>query len=155
MLQRIQTIFLLFVLVFSIAFYIFPTGTVLLNDDIELSVRLWGFNYLDSSKESVVMPGWYMVVLNAVITLTTLVTIILFRHRSLQVRFSIFNIIVQLGFFAMLFVYLYLCRETAGGISYHTNLMIVFPIAQVILTILAIRSILIDNALVKSVDRLR
>lgn len=156
MLQRIQTLLLLLVLIASVAFYIFPTGTVELIDESEITVSLWGFKYFNTTLEkTVMMPGWYMVILNAFITLCTFITIILFKNRTIQVRFCIFNIIIQIGFLAMLFFYLYLCKQTATGLAFHTNILIVVPLAEIILTILAMRYILRDDALVKSIERLR
>lgn len=156
MIQRIQTLFIFLVLIASAAFFIFPIGSVVLNDlGDSIPVKLWGFEYVNqSTMQNDFFCGWYMPIYFGLISLVSLITILLFKRRTLQVRLSVFNIILQFFSIGILILFLYFCKKQCG-ISFKTTILIVVPLAQIILTVLAIRHILIDDALIKSIDRLR
>ena len=140
MIQRIQSLYLLIVTVlFAVLMF---TKFVVIND-IEYGVT-----------DSV-----YMIIITAVIGLLSLGTIFCFNNRTLQVRVSIFNMLLMLGWYAMAaFVgYKMVGSAVEGNIVEFpaAAVVVTFPIVSMILTYLAIRGILKDDALVKSYDRLR
>lgn len=96
----------------------------------------------------------YMIIINAVIALLALGTIFCFNNRTLQVRVSIFNMVLMLGWYAMAAFVTY---NDLGGAFWNGNMKLVLtiPLISIILDYLAIRGILKDDALVKSYDRLR
>lgn len=96
----------------------------------------------------------YMIILTAAIALLSLGTIFCFNNRTLQVRVSIFNMLLMLGWYVMAAFVTY---KDLGAIFWSGDMKIVltFPLISMILDYLAIRGILKDDALVKSYDRLR
>ncbi len=72
----------------------------------------------------------------------------------LQIRLSVFNIIIQLGSIGLMFFFLFQANNEFGE-SWSTSIVIILPAIAMIFTYLAIRSIGKDEALVRSVSRLR
>lgn len=135
MIQRIQSLYLFIVTVLFVS--LFFTNFVVM-DEIEYSVT-----------DSV-----FMIIITSVIALLALGTIFCFNNRTLQVRVSVFNMVLMLGWYAMAAFVTY---KDLGTIFWSGDMKIVltFPLISIILDYLAIRGILKDDALVKSYDRLR
>lgn len=151
MIQRLQTLFLFIVLVCSIMYFIFPIAHIILPDNT-IPIKICGFYCLDEKTlNNNFISGWYLMTLAIINSLTTLISIFLYKKRMLQIRLNIFNIFIKLGFFTMIFFFLHQSKI----IDYHISILIILPIVEVILTILAIRLILRDEVLVKSIDRIR
>ena len=91
-----------------------------------------------------------LLIFDIITTIVAFTTIFLYRHRMLQIRLSIFNAIILLAFQGWI-IYLFVIRPEGTLFTINS----VFPIIAAILTWLAIRYIGRDEALVKSVNRLR
>ena len=92
----------------------------------------------------------------AVIALVAFITIFLFRNRILQIRFCIFNAILMIGFYALLGYYYWNAQKVAGAhFDLNLKIALTFPVVSIILDYLAIRNIGADEALVRSLERLR
>ena len=153
MIQRIQTLYLVVSLICTGIFYFAPFGHLVGTDLKEIPVSISSSNFTANDKviEYSLLP---MVIMFSIINLTTLVTIFMFKKRMLQIRFTIFNVIMQIGSFGMLFYYLTDISKKIG-LDYTTGIMIIFPLIASILSFLAMRAIAKDEALVRSVSRLR
>lgn len=77
-----------------------------------------------------------------------------FRKRMLQIRLLVFSAILQLGSYGLGAYYLLQIKDGISG-AMSPSIALTFPIVAVILSYLAIRSIGKDEALVKSLDRIR
>ena len=84
-----------------------------------------------------------------------MVTIFLYRKRILQIRLSVFNGLLMIGFYG-LFIY-YMSTIGAGDeeMNYSLKIALGLPLVCLILDYLAIRNIGADEVLVRSLDRLR
>lgn len=135
MIQRIQSLYLFIVTVLFAS--LFFTNIVMINN-VEYGVT----------------NSVFMIILTSVIALLALGTIFCFINRTLQVRVSIFNMLLMLGWYVMA---AYVTYKDLGVIFWNGDMKIVltFPLISMILDYLAIRGILKDDALVKSYDRLR
>lgn len=153
MIQRVQTIFLL-LSSFSISlFYILPFGKVECKDLKLVDISILGA-YFDKNGVEEFYSLLPLLILLSVIVLISWITIFLFKHRMIQIRLSVFNSIMQLGSIALMFYFLN-NAATTYGIDYHTSILIVMPIVAAILNVLAIRYIARDEALVRSINRMR
>jgi hypothetical protein len=100
-------------------------------------------------------------VLLALPALMPLVIIFLFKNRLLQIRLCVSEIVLQLGALIFIGIYCYrLCAaipEVAPDAERHfmLNFASLAPIVAIILVGLAIRGIAKDEALVRSLDRIR
>ena len=123
------------------------------------------FKELDSTS-----GPWCLGVLLIMVMFLTLMSIMLFRKRMRQLRLTILSTILLVGYVAAYAVFAYyyhlnldLCALTAyekgieGCISptFHLKFAAVLPILSIILNCLAIQGIRKDEALVRSLDRIR
>jgi heme A synthase len=81
------------------------------------------------------------------------ISMFLYRKRILQMRFNIFNSILLVALQGFIVYYIVTCinRDT----KFIFSIQSVFPVISLILSILAIRNILKDEILIKSLHRLR
>lgn len=136
MIQRIQSLYLLIVTILTATLFFTKLVTV-------------------NGSEFGVTDTIYMIIPTAVIGLLSLGTIFCFNNRTLQVRVCIFNMLLMLGWYAMGAFLAWKALDLSQHNDLDFSIAITFPLVSIILTYLAIRGILKDDALVKSYDRLR
>lgn len=144
MLQRIQTLYLLFVAGLMTALCFTPLATYTA-DGVEGVFVAFDF--------------WWIGVLFALCAIVAFVVIWLFKKRLVQVRLLCAELVLLVG--AQAFSLWYSIGftnnvEALGEISMTSiKTPVFFPVVCVILVILAIRAILKDERLVRSLDRIR
>lgn len=84
-----------------------------------------------------------------------LITIFLYKKRTLQMRFCMFTILLTLGIPAMIYYYTKLAPLGLERSDSIIQLPVVVPFISSILSYLALKAIQKDDALVKSYERLR
>lgn len=154
MIQRIQTIYLLIVAALIGVLYFFPFASFVIDQDMSiyhLSVKGLIPDVVGANPIFRVIP---VIVIMIIIVIASLITIALFKRRMLQIRLCIVNIVLLLGLQGLMFYYVSVSKHQLGGHSSY-SLIFVFPIVAAMLTYLAIRRIAKDEALVRSMDRLR
>jgi hypothetical protein len=77
----------------------------------------------------------------------------LYKKRMLQMRFNIFNSILLVALQG--FIVYYIVSLLNSGASFVFAIQSAFPVVSLILSILAVRNILKDELLIKSLNRLR
>ena len=142
MLQRIQTVYLLIIVALTVATLFLPLA-VLQQGDALFSFDASGLSTMIGEPE-LLYPAWGLFALTAIIAIIALVTIFLYKKRILQIRLCVFNALLILGFYGF-FAFL----------IYSLKIALSFPLVNLILDYLAIRNIGADEALVRSLDRLR
>ncbi|MBQ2068175.1 MAG: DUF4293 domain-containing protein [Paludibacteraceae bacterium] len=104
---------------------------------------------------SVTLQGlWGLTVATILIPLLALVDIFLFKKRILQARLNIFSVMLCLGYYGVLAIYGWLAKE-ALGVEWHILPWSSIPAVCLVLTFMATRRILKDEALVRAADRIR
>lgn len=147
MIQRIQTLFMLVAGMLIGSLYIQKFADIIVNDELHI------FNAFGILKgEELLHSGLPLMVLIGIITLMHVVAIVLFKKRILQIRILAFTIILLLGLFGLFFYFTYASFEDAK-VAFKVS--VALPIVAVILDWLAIRAIGKDEALVRSLDRIR
>ena len=161
MIQRIQTLYLLLVVILGTLLCIFSPVEFLLpgaTDYVSLHA----------------LDKWPLAVMSIAIPLLALVTIGLYKHRLLQVRLNIMNVVLCLGYYALLALYVaYIvkgyepldavncqlstasCELSTVNCEWYLTMWSAIPLVNVVLTMMATRRILKDDALVRAADRLR
>jgi uncharacterized membrane protein (UPF0182 family) len=91
-----------------------------------------------------------LLVFNVITTALSFISIFLYKKRMLQLRMTILNAIILIGYQAWI-VYLFIIRP--DGSAFTTPA--VFPVIAAILSWLAFRYIARDEAMVRAADRLR
>lgn len=152
MIQRIQTVYLLAIVALTIAMLFLPLA-VLQSGDQFFTFDASGISTMAAQPE-LLYPTWGLFTLAVVIALLAMVTIFLFKKRILQIRLCVFNGILMLGFYAMFAFFFWNLKEDMAEVA-SLKFALSFPLVSVILDYLAIRNIGADEALVRSLDRLR
>ena len=148
MLQRIQTVYLLIIVALTVATLFLPLA-VLQQGDALFSFDASGLSTMIGEPE-LLYPAWGLFALTAIIAIIALVTIFLYKKRILQIRLCVFNALLILGFYGF-----YSLKGDMEGASVSVKIALSFPLVNLILDYLAIRNIGADEALVRSLDRLR
>lgn len=137
MIQRIQTVYLLLVIVAIVAFIFVPFG----------GIEIEGTKGILIIKEIVVF-----LVLSLIVGTIALIAIFLFHNRKLQMRIVLINIIVTITLIGM---FIYGLIAHVGLSKYTFGAGAVFPLFVLFFNLLAYNGIKSDDKLVKSMDRLR
>ncbi len=150
MLQRIQTIFLLLACSAMLIASATSLGSFTYNGD-RMSVEAVGV-YLNGEFHHFT---WGLVALGVISAILSFVSIFFFRKRKLQIRLSKVNIGMMVAFY-LYFGYLLYKLTTTGNLQFvRMGTGMVMPAIAILFVVLAIRRISADEALVRSLDRLR
>jgi hypothetical protein len=135
MIQRIQTLYLFIVIVLQSV--LLATGIIKESNEIIC--------------KTMNLP--MLAVLASLTSLIPAISMFLYKKRILQMRFNIFNsiLLVALQGFIIYYIIPYTGRET----GFIFTVQAVFPVISLVLSILAIRNILKDELLIKSLNRIR
>jgi len=155
MLQRIQTVYLLAIVILSGITFFSPLAE-LINQSTGL-VYVLDFKglYLVQAKGNVYQSGiWDVNAVAAIIPLLALCTIFLYKKRMVQIRLSVINMFLMVGYYILLFVNLWMAGRNLSA-DWSLKIASIFPVICIILNYLAIGGIGKDEALVKSMDRIR
>ena len=149
MIQRQQTIWWFLIGVFAVLMLFFDWMTLFVTDG----------NYTLSSAGIVkdgatVIPGTMLTVYLILEAVFNIVIIFLYKKRILQSRLTIISIVLSLGTYGLVALYRYMFISEAVT-STNFNWPLVLPLISAILGVMAYRHVLMDEAKVRSLDRLR
>lgn len=150
MFQRIQTVFLVLAATAMLVASATPLTTFYYNGD-EVVFEAIGIYLNETLNDST----WGLFVISLTSSLLALITTVLYRNRILQIRLSIFNIILMIGFYLFFGFIFYKVYSVEELLFNKIGIGLIMPVIAIILTILAIRKIGSDEALVQSLNRLR
>jgi hypothetical protein len=143
MIQRIQTLYLLLAAVCAVlTLFVTP---VLIDMPEELSLR---------SIYALDMSVWGLYVISIAIAVLAIVDIFLFKKRILQARLNIFLALLCLGYYGVLAIYIWQAK-LALCVEWNILPWASIPLINFVLTLMATRRILKDEALVRAADRIR
>lgn len=150
MIQRIQTLYLLLVVILGTLLCFFSPVQFLMPEGIDY-VNLQAFD------------KWPLAVMTLAIPVLAFVNIFLFKSRLLQARLNIVNVIFCLGYYALVALYVAFVVKgyepihgmTLMDADWYINLWAAIPAINIVLTMMATRRILRDEALVRAADRIR
>ena len=150
MIQRIQTLYLLAVVALGIALIWLPVVQFVTPEDAA-ELQVWEMSALGG----VPLQGlWGLLVTTILIPVLAFVDIFLYRKRLLKARLNIFTVMLCLGYYGVLAIYIWQAK-LALGVDWHLMPWASFPLVCLVLTIMATRRILKDEALVRAADRIR
>ena len=149
MIQRIQTVYLLLVVILGVALIWLPAVQLVTLEEAELQV--WTLSALGGAP----LQGlWGLTLTTALIPLLALIDIFLYKKRILQARLNIFSVLFCLGYYGVLAIYIWLAKMSLG-VEWSLTPWASFPLICMVLTLMATRAILKDEALVRAADRIR
>ncbi len=153
MIQRIQTVYLALVAILCLLGLCLPLAQYY--DGANLVASFNNFRFIEESKGATADWGACgLSVLLVIVEFITLTSIMLFHYRMRQLRLVIFSTILLVGYilYYALLAWKYQMMTEA---DYNLCPAAIFPVLSIILNCLAIHGIRKDEALVRSLDRLR
>lgn len=174
MIQRIQTVYLLLITGLLIAAMCLPMGRFVAADGVTTYVfKPLGVKMADAAayaqitsesvagtelKSSITMVSQSTWGLFAILFLSTVValgSIFLFRNRMLQIRMTIFNGILLIGYYVAFVVFVFMLQKQLGTATFQIDWALCLPAIAIVLSYLSFRAIYRDELMVKAADRLR
>jgi hypothetical protein len=153
MIQRIQTLFL-FLAALLTGVLCFRYFTTFLHEAEVFRQTVLGIYSTQTPDAGLIVKTTPMGILAVLATLLPVVMIFLYKKRELQARLCMVEIILQLGLLVYMGMYLlHNHRKIAEWIAF--SVVDLFPLLAGVLTFLAMKRILQDIALVRSLDRIR
>lgn len=161
MIQRIQTLYLLLVVALGITLLFLPVVQFVTPEEAAQQ-QLWEMSplgihqtvFADSEAVWSVSGWWGLTLATALIPVLALVDIFLFKKRLLQARLNIFTVMLCLGWYGVLFIMIWFAGMNMGT-EWHIEFAACLPLVCLVLTMMATRRILKDEALVRAADRIR
>ena len=150
MIQRIQTLYLLAVVALGISLIWLPVVELVTPEEAS-ELQIWDLTALGGAP----LQGlWGLLVTTLLIPVLALIDIFLFKKRILQARLNIFTVLLCLGYYGVLAIYIWLAKMSLG-VDWHILPSASIPLICMVLTLMATRAILKDEALVRAADRIR
>ena len=147
MIQRIQTVYIFISALLIASLMKLKFADLSVNNELYTFVAKGIF-----SGEELIFNGLAIFIFIPIISLLHFIVIFLYKKRILQIRILVFSSVLLLGLFGLFFYYTY---AGISGAKVAFKIPVVFPIVAVILDYLAIRGIGKDEALVRSLNRIR
>jgi hypothetical protein len=152
MIQRIQTLFLLIAILLMGLIYWFPLAEIAVGEKI-YSFTLNGITEIGTGL--VAYKALHLIIFLLIIILIELVVIFSYKKRIRQMRMATYNLLLMAGFLLVSWLFVKTSANSLGDGIYSMKLPVAFPFVAAVLNYLAIRAIGRDEALVRSVDRIR
>ncbi|MFA7081396.1 MAG: DUF4293 domain-containing protein [Bacteroidales bacterium] len=166
MIQRIQTLWLAFIILITAATFFFPIADFSYDLKGMQMTEQFGLLKPKIDLDNVTILGranaWSLIFMQLGVALIAVISIFLFKNRQLQVKLVAGGLLLTTIYVAfLLFIKIDGIEKQIfekGGISiqiFYNKISMSFPILQLLLFILAQRAIKKDHRLVRSSDRLR
>ena len=166
MIQRIQTIYLLIVVILGISLYFCPVLQFTSNIDdgvqrmFELSAtgleeQTEEYSYIADELPPVVFNDtWGLGLSTLIMPALALIIIFLYKKRKLQARLSLLLFMFCLGYYGVLLIYAWFGKHNIAP-DWAVLPSSCLPLINAVFSLMATRRILKDEALVRAADRLR
>lgn len=150
MLQRIQTVYLLLA---SIAMVVsLLTHLAIFSFDGQIvRFEAMGF-YLN---EEIIFSTWGLFIIGNISAILSVIIVFLYKKRMLQIRLALMNIFLILGYYGLIAFYSFSRNPEISSVFENIGIGLVTPFIAIVLTYLAIRKIGADEALIRSLNRIR
>lgn len=155
MIQRIQSVYLLFAAIVIFALYFFPFAHSVPVSGVPSTIKVTGIYQETAQGLTITQPFTVLTVVTALVGLVPIVLIFLFRNRKMQTTLCYLAIFVIIGFS---FWVASTVKAQTGGFEMTANNFGVGALLSsisIILLIMAAKAIQRDDKLVRSADRLR
>lgn len=157
MLQRIQTIYLLIAVVLSVLCLCMQIGTFCIDGlTVAREYNLWVLHVDNGATHHfsfTTAPMFVVLLLSAALGAYS---VFAYRNRLVQARFCMFNMLLLVGWYMLYAVYRHVLIGGDGrAVDFSLSFAAFFPAVALVFYLLARRSIMADERLVRAADRLR
>lgn len=154
MIQRIQTLLLLFAAIINSVLFYIPFATIITNKS-KIIYRLTGIEYIAENSNSTDNFSFILLLLNSLIILLYFVVIFLFKKRILQIKISQLSLLLNLALISLVFFAIDNI-EIKGNINIKYNFLpFVLIFLSIILIFFSIKNIKKDEEIVRASERIR
>lgn len=163
MIQRIQTIYLLAIVALGITLC-FQSVLLFVSPESAETACIWELSPMGLTEfpadpadaPMLELQGvWGLMLATVLIPLLALIDIFLYNKRILQARLNIFLACLCVGWYGVAAIYVWLMKVSVPDVTWSPDFWSAIPLVCLILTIMATRRILKDEALVRAADRIR
>ena len=156
MLQRIQSVYLLLVILFTVLFLFFPLGSLRLNGE-SVSIMLTGKDLAQENFAGAFaqLYRFSLFILLSVAVIFTVYIIFQYGKRLFQMRLGKIHILLHLIILVLTFFYLDHLRASLPIASLTYGPSVFFPVVSLFLILMSNRAIMKDEKLVRAADRIR
>jgi len=155
MIQRIQTLYLLAIVILSGFTFFLPIADLVNQvQGLHYVLDFKGIYLLQPKGNIFISSVWGLMAIAAIVPIFSLWTIFSFKNRIKQLRLSVLNMFFILGYYVLLFIYVWFAGQRLNA-EWTLRFVTAFPLINLVLNYLAIGAIGKDEKLVKSLDRLR
>ena len=123
MIQRIQTVYLLIVAILSVVMMFLPVGSFVGADYSVPPVEFTNLAVVAADGTANYAP-WALFVLLVAIAVISAVTIFLYKKRMLQIRLTVFNCVLLVGYYATLITFVFMLK---GDCRYVPSWIVCLP----------------------------
>ncbi len=154
MIQRIQTVYLLLCFLLIGSMFFLPVANYLSVDELVYEQCMFQVNSYNETGAQISVEPFPVGIMASAIGIIFLVSIFLYKKRNLQGRLIIFNMILIVGLLGLIYFYSSMIKaELEAKVTYgYVNIA---PIVALVLSYISYHRIRLDEALVKSYDRIR
>lgn len=154
MFQRIQTLYFFAALGLTILMLVVPFVRFIDSEGQVFLLQARGIVTTETEPYTVMLNAIPLLIILMVIPLLILTGIFSYKKRMLQIRLSVFSILLLLGSIGLVFFYKGYGATHLSSESY-LSLPVVLPLITAILVYLGFRGVRKDEELVRSYDRIR
>ena len=151
MIQRKQTLYLLLSGILM-AILPFVTSYAITTQDHYLNFNTFGLYQIGGAGvegDLLIRPTWGLAVLNVIIVLLSIISIFLYKRRVLQMRVTVYNLLLKIGLLILGGMYIYKFGELYPDALKGVRAWVALPFISIILDYLAHRAIAVDERLVQ------
>lgn len=155
MIQRIQTLYLTGIVVLTTLMLCLPLAYFVGGEE---TFNLYGYGLRSVATGEMYKSTIFLAIMLVAAALLPLINIFLYKRRMTQIRYCIVEFVLLVGAVIMLAVHYYLFYRAFADFDFHAQGMkvtMLLPIAALFLNYLAMKAIVADEVLVRSVDRIR
>ena len=155
MIQRIQTLYLLGIVVLTTLMMCLPLAYFVGGEE---TFNLYGYGLRSVATGEMYKSTIFLMIILGLAALLPVVNIFLYKRRMAQIRYCIVEFVLLVGSVIMLAVHYFLFYRAFADFDFHAQGMkvtMLLPIAALFLNYLAIKAIVADEMLVRSLDRIR
>ena len=150
MLQRIQTVYLLLASICMVVSLLTHLAVFSFGGEI-VRFEAMGF-YMN---QEIIFSTWGLFVIGNISAILSVGIVFLYKKRMLQIRLAAMNIFIILGYYGLIGLYIYNRNPEFNSQFESIGVGMVMPFVAMVLTYLAIRKIGADEALIRSLNRIR
>lgn len=105
--------------------------------------------------QEIIFSTWGLFIVGNISAILSVIIVFLYNKRMLQIRLAAMNIFIILGYYGLIAFYILKRNPELNSVFENIGIGIIMPFVAIVLTYLAIRKIGADEALVRSLNRIR